>query len=121
MAHGNDVNAITTHAMVLLRIYNHKRTEQAYSSDEDAGIDMTIDNMSETSAQSDLKSIHDDPGSETQRDFKFEAPRPFLKKIVKEPEARLKELMEQHIRYYRPPPPPPEPEPVIDHKALRGL
>lgn len=40
----------------------HKRTEQGYSSDEDAGIDMTIDNMSETSGQSDLKSIHDEAG-----------------------------------------------------------
>ncbi|CAH0700213.1 unnamed protein product [Spodoptera exigua] len=49
--------------------YDHKRTEQAYSSDEDAGIDMTIDNMSETSAQSDLKSIHDDPESEIQEKF----------------------------------------------------
>ncbi|XP_022816060.1 interferon-related developmental regulator 1 isoform X2 [Spodoptera litura] len=49
--------------------YEHKRTEQAYSSDEDAGIDMTIDNMSETSAQSDLKSIHDDPESEIQEKF----------------------------------------------------
>ncbi|CAH1644579.1 unnamed protein product [Spodoptera littoralis] len=126
--------------------YEHKRTEQAYSSDEDAGIDMTIDNMSETSAQSDLKSIHDDPGnpkgrkvretriiwkktqnseilpeelqwSETQQHFRFERPRLYLKKIVKEPDPKLKELMEQHI-YYRPPPP--EPEPVIDYKALRG-
>ncbi|XP_047020068.1 interferon-related developmental regulator 2 isoform X1 [Helicoverpa zea] len=42
--------------------YEHRRTEQAYSSDEDAGIDMTIDNCSETSGQSDLKSINDDAG-----------------------------------------------------------
>lgn len=43
-------------------ITEHRRTEQPYSSDEDAGIDMTIDNCSETSGQSDLKSIHDDAG-----------------------------------------------------------
>ncbi|XP_075970953.1 interferon-related developmental regulator 1 isoform X2 [Anticarsia gemmatalis] len=44
----------------------HRRTEQPYSSDEDAGIDMTIDNCSETSAQSDLKSNHDDAENEIQ-------------------------------------------------------
>ncbi|KAF9800528.1 hypothetical protein SFRURICE_005204 [Spodoptera frugiperda] len=127
--------------------YEHKRTEQAYSSDEDAGIDMTIDNMSETSAQSDLKSIHDDPGnpkgrkvretriiwkktqnkeilpeelqwSETQRNFRFEGPRLYLKKIVKEPDPKEKELKDQHLNmYYRPPSP--ESETEIDHKALR--
>lgn len=40
----------------------HRRTEQEYSSEEDAGIDMTNDNYSETSGQSDLKSIHDEGG-----------------------------------------------------------
>ncbi|KAJ8733029.1 hypothetical protein PYW07_015628 [Mythimna separata] len=49
--------------------YEHRRTEQAYSSDEDAGIDMTIDNCSETSAQSDLKSNHDDAENEIQEKF----------------------------------------------------
>ncbi|XP_072940961.1 interferon-related developmental regulator 1 [Epargyreus clarus] len=46
--------------------FEHRRTEQAYSSDEDAGIDMTIDNCSETSAQSDLKSNHDEAENEIQ-------------------------------------------------------
>ncbi|XP_053603147.1 interferon-related developmental regulator 1 [Plodia interpunctella] len=46
--------------------YDHRRTEQPYSSDEDAGIDMTIDNCSETSGQSDLKSNHDDAENEIQ-------------------------------------------------------
>ncbi|XP_068630266.1 interferon-related developmental regulator 1 [Battus philenor] len=46
--------------------YEHKRTEQAYSSDEDAGIDMTIDNCSEISGQSDLKSNHEDPENDVQ-------------------------------------------------------
>lgn len=45
--------------------YEHRRTEQPYSSDEDAGIDMTNDNYSETSGQSDLKS-HDDAENEMQ-------------------------------------------------------
>ncbi|XP_063532617.1 interferon-related developmental regulator 2 [Cydia strobilella] len=49
--------------------YEHKRTEQCYSSDEDAGIDMTIDNMSETSGQSDLRSIHDEADAEIQEKF----------------------------------------------------
>ncbi|XP_063378932.1 interferon-related developmental regulator 2 [Cydia fagiglandana] len=49
--------------------YEHKRTEQGYSSDEDAGIDMTIDNMSETSGQSDLRSIHDEADAEIQEKF----------------------------------------------------
>ncbi|XP_026328576.1 interferon-related developmental regulator 1 [Hyposmocoma kahamanoa] len=44
--------------------FEHRRTEQPYSSDEDAGIDMTIDNCSETSGQSDLKSIHDEADNE---------------------------------------------------------
>lgn len=48
--------------MLILKITEHKRTEQAYSSDEDAGIDMTIDNCSEISGQSDLKSNHEDAG-----------------------------------------------------------
>ncbi|XP_013136948.1 PREDICTED: interferon-related developmental regulator 1 [Papilio polytes] len=46
--------------------YEHKRTEQAYSSDEDAGIDMTIDNCSEISGQSDLKSNHEDAENDVQ-------------------------------------------------------
>ncbi|CAB3242866.1 unnamed protein product [Arctia plantaginis] len=46
--------------------YEHRRTELPYSSDEDAGIDMTIDNCSETSGQSDLKSNHDDAENEAQ-------------------------------------------------------
>ncbi|XP_060801177.1 interferon-related developmental regulator 2 [Amyelois transitella] len=46
--------------------YEHRRTEQPYSSDEDAGIDMTIDNCSEISGQSDLKSNHDDAENEIQ-------------------------------------------------------
>lgn len=45
-----------------MNVTEHKRTEQAYSSDEDAGIDMTLDNCSEASLQSDLKSNHDDQG-----------------------------------------------------------
>ncbi|KOB66694.1 Interferon-related developmental regulator 1, partial [Operophtera brumata] len=44
----------------------HKRTEQAYSSDEDAGIDMTLDNCSEGSLQSDIKSNHDEPETDIQ-------------------------------------------------------
>lgn len=47
---------------MILKFTEHKRTEQAYSSDEDAGIDMTIDNCSEISGQSDLKSNHEDAG-----------------------------------------------------------
>lgn len=43
-------------------IAEHRRTEVPYSSDEDAGIDMTNDNYSETSGQSDLRSNHDDAG-----------------------------------------------------------
>lgn len=42
----------------------HRRTEQPSSSDEDAGIDMTNDNCSETSAQSDLKSNHEEAGKD---------------------------------------------------------
>ncbi|CAH0626851.1 unnamed protein product [Chrysodeixis includens] len=49
--------------------YEHRRTEQPYSSDEDAGIDMTIDNCSEISGQSDLKSNHDDAENEIQEKF----------------------------------------------------
>ncbi|KAM3961594.1 LOW QUALITY PROTEIN: interferon-related developmental regulator 1 [Aphomia sociella] len=49
--------------------FEHRRTEQPYSSDEDAGIDMTIDNMSETSGQSDLKSNHDEAENEIQEKF----------------------------------------------------
>ncbi|CAG9560758.1 unnamed protein product [Danaus chrysippus] len=45
--------------------YEHRRTELPYSSDEDAGIDMTNDNYSETSGQSDLRS-HDDAENEIQ-------------------------------------------------------
>ncbi|XP_062530836.1 interferon-related developmental regulator 2 isoform X3 [Bombyx mori] len=46
--------------------YEHRRTEQEYSSEEDAGIDMTNDNYSETSGQSDLKSIHDEGENDSQ-------------------------------------------------------
>ncbi|CAH2075599.1 unnamed protein product, partial [Iphiclides podalirius] len=46
--------------------YEHKRTEQAYSSDEDAGIDMTIDNCSEISGQSDLKSNQEETENDAQ-------------------------------------------------------
>ncbi|CAF4904645.1 unnamed protein product [Pieris macdunnoughi] len=49
--------------------FEHRRTELPYSSDEDAGIDMTNDNCSETSGQSDLKSIHDEAESEAQEKF----------------------------------------------------
>lgn len=60
------------------------------------------------------------PGSETQRNFRFEGPRLYLKKIVKEPDPKEKELKDQHLNmYYRPPSP--ESETEIDHKALRGL
>ncbi|XP_037298927.1 interferon-related developmental regulator 2 isoform X2 [Manduca sexta] len=48
--------------------FEHRRTEEKiYSSDEDAGIDMTIDNCSETSGQSDLKSAHDDAENEQEK------------------------------------------------------
>ncbi|XP_059052359.1 interferon-related developmental regulator 2 [Achroia grisella] len=43
--------------------FEHRRTEQPYSSDED---DMTIDNISETSGTSDLKSNHDEAENEIQ-------------------------------------------------------
>ncbi|CAH0729028.1 unnamed protein product, partial [Brenthis ino] len=46
--------------------FEHRRTELPYSSDEDAGIDMTNDNYSETSGQSDLRSNHDDAENEIQ-------------------------------------------------------
>ncbi|CAK1604580.1 unnamed protein product [Parnassius mnemosyne] len=46
--------------------YEHKRTEQAYSSDEDAGIDMTIDNSSEISGQSESKSNHEETENDIQ-------------------------------------------------------
>ncbi|KAJ0179676.1 hypothetical protein K1T71_004267 [Dendrolimus kikuchii] len=46
--------------------FEHRRTEQPSSSDEDAGIDMTNDNCSETSAQSDLKSNHEEAENEIQ-------------------------------------------------------
>ncbi|XP_050676054.1 interferon-related developmental regulator 2 [Leptidea sinapis] len=49
--------------------YEHRRTELPYSSDEDAGIDLTNDNFSETSCQSDLKSNNDDTESELQEKF----------------------------------------------------
>lgn len=43
-----------------------------------------------------------------------------MKKIVKEPDPKEKELKDQHLNmYYRPPSP--ESETEIDHKALRGL
>lgn len=45
-----------------ITILEHRRTEVPYSSDEDAGIDMTNDNYSETSGASDLRSNHDDTG-----------------------------------------------------------
>ncbi|XP_041976395.1 interferon-related developmental regulator 1 [Aricia agestis] len=48
---------------------DHRRTEVVYSSDEDAGIDMTTDNLSETSGQSDLRSNHDEAESEMQEKF----------------------------------------------------
>lgn len=51
--------------MKITNIAEHKRTEQADSSEEDAGIDMTLDNCSETSLQSDLKSNHEEPGKNT--------------------------------------------------------
>ncbi|XP_026490063.1 interferon-related developmental regulator 1 [Vanessa tameamea] len=46
--------------------YEHRRTEVPYSSDEDAGIDITNDNYSETSGASDLRSNHDDAENEIQ-------------------------------------------------------
>ncbi|CAK1552796.1 unnamed protein product [Leptosia nina] len=49
--------------------FEHRRTELPYSSDEDAGIDMTNDNCSETSGQSDLRSNHDEAENEAQEKF----------------------------------------------------
>ncbi|CAG4976822.1 unnamed protein product [Colias eurytheme] len=49
--------------------FEHRRTELPYSSDEDAGIDMTNDNCSETSGQSDLRSNHDEAENELQEKF----------------------------------------------------
>ncbi|CAH2106963.1 unnamed protein product [Euphydryas editha] len=49
--------------------YEHRRTELPYSSDEDAGIDMTNDNYSETSGASDLRSNHDDAENDIQEKF----------------------------------------------------
>lgn len=51
-------NYIHSHSI----LSEHKRTEQVESSDEDAGIDMTLDNCSEGSMQSDLKSNNEEPG-----------------------------------------------------------
>ncbi|XP_028177309.1 interferon-related developmental regulator 2 [Ostrinia furnacalis] len=44
----------------------YRSTEQPSSSDEDAGIDMTIDNCSEISAQSDSRSNHDEAATESE-------------------------------------------------------
>ncbi|KAL0891829.1 hypothetical protein ABMA27_015093 [Loxostege sticticalis] len=43
----------------------YRSTEQPSSSDEDAGIDMTIDNCSEISVQSDSRSNHDEAAAES--------------------------------------------------------